>query len=38
VSALEQLATVVRACDCYRLTVGNLADAVASIEDLVARG
>jgi hypothetical protein len=33
--ALEQLAEVIRAVDCFRLTVGALDDAVALIEDLV---
>jgi len=33
--SLEQLEVVVRACDCYRLTVGTLDDAVACIEELV---
>ena len=32
---LDQLAIVVAACDCYRLTVGTLADAVACIQELV---
>jgi hypothetical protein len=35
---LDQLDVVVRACDCHRLTVGTLADAVACIEELVAHG
>jgi hypothetical protein len=34
--AIEQLERVVRACDCHRLTVGTLDDAVACIEELVA--
>ena len=38
VPGLQQLALVVRACDCYRLTVGTLDDAVALIDDLVRRG
>jgi hypothetical protein len=33
--SLDQLEVVVRACDCYRLTVGALDDAVACIEELV---
>jgi hypothetical protein len=32
---LDQLAVVVEACDCYRLTVGTLDDAVACIQELV---
>jgi len=32
---LDQLAIVVEACDCYRLTVGTLDDAVACIQELV---
>lgn len=35
---LDQLAVVVRACDCYRLTVGTLDDAVACITELVESG
>ncbi len=34
--ALEELTRVVHACDCYRLTVGTLDDAVACIEELAA--
>ena len=34
--SLEQLEVVVRACDCYRLDVGALGDAVAVIERLFA--
>ena len=33
--ALEQLAAIVRAIPCYRLTVGSLATAVATVEELV---
>jgi hypothetical protein len=33
--ALEELSRVVRELDCYRLTVGNLDDAVARVNDLV---
>jgi hypothetical protein len=33
-AALEELAVVVRACDCYRLTVGDLDSAIAVIREL----
>lgn len=35
---LDRLAAVVRACECHRLTVGDLDDAVACIEELFTRG
>jgi hypothetical protein len=35
--ALEELSRIVREVDCYRLTVGNLDDAVARISGLVER-
>jgi len=35
---LDQLAIVVEACDCYRLTVGTLEDAVSCIQELVGAG
>lgn len=35
---LEQLEVVVRACDCYRMTVGDLGEAIVRVEDLFADG
>jgi len=34
-AALEELEPVIRRCDCFRLTVGRLDDAVACIQELV---
>jgi hypothetical protein len=36
-AAFEAVGRLIAGCDCYRLTYGNLADAVAALDGLVAR-